>query len=304
MIASPYASPTAALSTPLGPMPFRQLLDQAWRLARRHFKSLFWPVALPLAILQLALMLMQLGSMKSAFSAMASDPSAFFTMLAALIPMFALQILVATVVYGAQATAAVDTTAGGPSSLAQGFRFSVRPGVVLTFMLAGVAFFVGLFLCILPGLYLLSVLAFLTPVMRREGRRFFGAFSRCWELAHHNPKGDFLSLPVVKAFVLLAVGYAFTTAISLVVQLPFIILQQVMVFRQMASGVDPTSLMFEGPAKWLQLPGAFVGSLAQTAAALYLSFGLALLYDDLKRRSEGGDLEAAINSLSPPEGAS
>lgn len=291
-------------SSALAPMPFRQLLDHAWRLARRHFKTLFLPVALPLAVLQLALMLFQMTSMKNAFSSMASDPAAVFGMFAAMIPILFLQMVVATVVYGAQSAAAIDATAGQPVSLAQGFRFSVRPGVFFTSWLGGLAFLVGLVLCFLPGLYVISVLAFLMPVMRREGRRFFSAFSRCWELAHHNPKGDFLSLPVVKAFVLLAVGYAFTAAISLVVQLPFLIVQQVVIFRKVASGADPTSLMFEGPAQWLQMPGAFVGSLAQTAAALYLAFGLALLYDDLQRRSEGGDLEAAIDSLSPPEAMS
>ena len=57
--------------------------------------------------------------------------------------------------------------------------------------------------------------------------------------------------------------------------------------------------MLEGPAQWLQLPGALVGGMAQTAVALYISFGVALLYTDLRRRSEGSDLEAAIDALAP-----
>lgn len=294
MIAEPSASS-------MGPMPFRQLLDEAWRLARRHWKALFLPVALPLAVFQIGLMLVQMTSMKGAFSKLNTDPTAVFAMFGSLVPILLLQMVVATIAYGALSVAAIDVTAGRPASLGQGLRFAALPAVFLTLWLGGVGFGVGLLFCILPGLYLISVLAFLMPVMRLEGRRFFDAYSRCWELAHFNPRGDFLSLPAVKAFVLLAVGYAFAAAISLVVQLPFMIAQQFMIFRQAASGADPASLMFEGPAMWLQMPGALVGSLAQSAAALYLSCGLGLLYRDLLRRSEGGDLEAAIHQLAPPE---
>ncbi len=48
---------------------------------------------------------------------------------------------------------------------------------------------------------------------------------------------------------------------------------------------------------WLQVPGAVLGSLAEVAVTLYLSFGLTLLYFDLRRRKEGDDLEAAVAAL-------
>jgi hypothetical protein len=43
-----------------------------------------------------------------------------------------------------------------------------------------------------------------------------------------------------------------------------------------------------------------LGTLAQLLMQLYISFGLALLYFDLKLRREGDDLEAQIQQLAQP----
>ena len=58
---------------------------------------------------------------------------------------------------------------------------------------------------------------------------------------------------------------------------------------------DPAALM-EGML-WLQVPTQILAVLGQTAVEVYVVFGLALLFFDVKHRKEGQDLEAAIGAL-------
>ena len=48
---------------------------------------------------------------------------------------------------------------------------------------------------------------------------------------------------------------------------------------------------------WFQVPSQILAMLTSTAVHLYVCFGLALLYVDVKRRREGVDLEAAVARL-------
>lgn len=72
------------------------------------------------------------------------------------------------------------------------------------------------------------------------------------------------------------------------------------------SGADPNALLYDARWLWFQVPATLLGSLAQSAVVLYLSFGMALLYFDVRRRREGDDLEAALDELGgrPPASSS
>jgi hypothetical protein len=100
-----------------------------------------------------------------------------------------------------------------------------------------------------------------------------------------------------KVFVLLVVGMLLSQVISFTVQMPLVFVQQLFVFREAAAGADPNALLYDARWLWLQVPATLLGSLAQSAVVLYLSFGMALLYFDVRRRREGYDLEAALDEL-------
>ncbi len=52
------------------------------------------------------------------------------------------------------------------------------------------------------------------------------------------------------------------------------------------------------PLLWLQVPAQVLGSMSRVAVSLYVSFAIVLLFLDVRRRREGGDLEAALDALS------
>jgi hypothetical protein len=177
------------------------------------------------------------------------------------------------------------------------WRAMFRLRAVGTLTLMWLAFFLGLIFCVLPGLYAGIVFGLTIPVMVEE--RLFGvsALARSSELLRHNPRRDVGDDPRLKLFVLSLVGVLLAYALSVVVQAPFLVAQQVLLFRGIAAGqrADPNALAAQ--MYWLQVPTAILGALAQVATQLYVSFGVALLFFDIKGRKEGADLEAALDEL-------
>lgn len=285
--------------TALGqPVPLRILLDEAARLGRRHFKAIFLPVALPVAAAQVLMVVAQYRFMGGIATAAEPDLTAFFTSFGGFCAAFLLFLLVYGVGYGAMGAAAVDATAGRRPDLGRSWRFVLRPRVLLTLASMGAAITLGTMCCLLPGLWLALLLGFALPAMVEEGAVLAGAWRRSSRLARYNPQRRLAASPMLKVFVFLVVGLILSYAVSMVVQMPLLIAQQVLIFRQAAAGGgDPSALFYDSRWLWLQVPAALVGSLAQSAVVLYLSFGMALLYFDVRRRREGFDLEAALDEL-------
>lgn len=286
-------TPTLLLGEPLA---FRMLLDEAAKWARRSFRALYLPVAVPVAAAQVLLVVVQAVWMGSLFSTSTAAPEAVFGQFAGFGCAVVVFWLVVGLAYSALAAAAVDAAAGRAVSFRSRWLWVLRPKVVGVLFLSAMLAGVGMLFCILPGLFALVALGFLVPVMAEEGLVGLSTLQRSYELARFNPRRRLATLPMAKIAVLLVVGYILSYVASMVVQMPFVVAQQLLILREGIAGSDPAAV-FGGGLLWLQVPGALLGSLAQTVVVLYLSMGMALLYFDVRRRREGSDLEAAIDEL-------
>ena len=279
-----------------GPMPFRFLLDEAIRQARRHFRAIYPSVAIPIAVVAMAVAAAQ----ALWFSRVAADLGTMRS------PFWSPQVLLLTLVYAAllaiaysaMQVAAVDAIAGRPIDMKRAWRFTLQGRVLGTLFLWYAATLVSLTCCCLPALYVVPLFSLVPPAMVEEGRFGVQALSRSAELTRHNPSRVFFEHPLVKVFLLILVGVLLSYLLGLLVSLPFQIPMYVDMFRKAAAGED----MVQGMPTWLwlQVPAQLLNALASTAVYLYLCFGTALLFFDTRGRKEGSDLRSEIDVVFPP----
>jgi hypothetical protein len=284
---------------PAQPLPFRLLLDEAVRQARQHFGRIYPAVAIPLALLGGLLPLAQ-GLMFRGFpmegrsnpspASMMQGMAAFWLVMLGWMTVYFLS-------YGVLIAAAVDAVAQRPISMGRTWLFIVRPRAFGTLLLVAAATILGSFCCVAPGIYLGLLFSFTVPVMVDEGLFGIAALRRSADLTRYNPLRQLDADPRLKVFIVVFVGLLLGYVVSMLVQLPMIVVQQLIVAREIAGGrrVDPAVLMAR--MTWLQVPSQIFAMLTNTAVYLYVSLGLALLYVDVKRRREGTDLEAAVAQL-------
>ncbi|HEY8149347.1 MAG TPA: hypothetical protein VIK51_10620 [Vicinamibacteria bacterium] len=283
------------------PLPFRQTLDEAVKQARRHFRRIYPYVAIPLALMAGLVPLAQGLFFRDAFAGAGSSKAPDVTRMMVDFGTFGVVMLAFMVVsglsYGAMFAAATDALSGREISMRRAWGLVVRPRVLGTLLLVGLAVMVGFAFCVLPGLYLGLLYAFTVPVVVAESRFGPAAMSRSAELARYNPQRQFDSDPRLHVFITVMVGTMLGYMINLLFQLPLIAFQQFVVMREVAAGhkADPAELMAR--LTWIQVPTNMLSMLTNTAVQLYVCFGIALLFFDLKRRKEGLDLEAAVASL-------
>jgi hypothetical protein len=194
-------------------------------------------------------------------------------------------------------TAATDALAGREVSMRRAWRLMMRPRVFGTLLLLGLAVSVGFVFCLLPGIYLGLIWAFTVPVMVTESHFGTRALSRSAELARYNPHRQFDSDPRMHVFITVMVGTMLGYMVNLLIQLPFIAIQQFVMMRDLAGGQKPDPAQLMARLTWIQVPTQMLGMLTNTAVHLYICFGLALLFFDVKQRKEGLDIEAAVASL-------
>lgn len=284
------------------PIPFRLLIDEAVKWTRRHFRPMYLPVAVPIALVNGLVPVAQVLWFNTAMYGEGADPARMIVGASAFLFVALLAGVVWGLGYGALVVAATDAVQGQPVSMKRGWLTMVRPRVFLTSALVGLCVVVGCVLCLLPGLFLGLLFSMILPVMVAEGLYGLDAITRSAQLLRYNPQGGFGGSPLLKVFLIFFLGYLLSGAVGMAVQLPFIIAQQILVFRAAAEGSgDPAQVM--ATATWLQVPGNMLNALVTTAVQLYMAFALVLFYFDLRRRQEGGDLEAAIQEMRGPEGA-
>ena len=293
---------SAATPTPLAAsLPFRQMLDEAVRQTRRHFRRIYPFVAIPLALMGGLVPLAQGLFFRDVFQGVSSSRTPDLVRMMTGFGVFGLVVVAFMAVYGlgygAMFAAATDALAGREISMRRAWRLMARPRVFGTIGLLGLAVSVGFVFCVLPGLYLGLIWAFTVPVMVAEARFGTSAMSRSAELARYNPQRQLDSDPRLHVFITVMVGTMLGYMINLLIQLPFIAIQQFVLMRDTAGGekADPGELMAR--MTWIQVPTNMLGMLTNTAVHLYICFGLALLFFDLKQRKEGLDIEAAVASL-------
>lgn len=293
------SQPPSASAAPLDAIPFAVLIDEAWRSTRAWARAILLPAAVVLAPAALLMhVLMGLWQM----SLVGMDPSRFEpsrfcgTIALGMVGMLAVGIYFAAL-YGCVMVATVRVLGGQPPSLRESARFYLKPRVWATDLLAWILTMLGFMFCILPGLFLLAAWALRLPVMVREGRFGWDALRRSWELLGHNPSGRILRHPLLKVLLVFVLAAVLGYAVSLVVQMPVMIANQMMMVRAMTRGeaVDPQALV--RATLWLAIPAGVLAALAQLAVQLYVDFVTAHIYLDQVRRKEGADLGAALDEL-------
>jgi hypothetical protein len=286
---------------PLTAIPFRQMLDEAVRQARRHFRRIYPAVAIPMALAAGLLPLAQGFFMRDVMPTTGTrrppDVSSVVIGASAFGIAFFVFFAVTSVAYGAMFTAVTDALGGREISMRRAWTAVLRPRMLGTMLLFALAVGVGTLFCLLPGLYLGLLFAFTVPVMIEESRFGTAALRRSAELARYNPQRQFDADPRLHVFVTWMVGAMLGYAVTFVIQLPFMVVQQVMVFRDVAGGQRPDPAQMMARMTWLQIPTQMLGMLAQSAVHLYICFGLALIFFDVRQRKEGLDLEAAVADL-------
>ncbi len=294
------------MSAVIEPLPFRLLVDEAMKLTRRHIRRMYLPVAQPVAFSQALVPLAQMLVFGNAFSP-TLEPASMIAGMAGFFGVVLVTGFVWGLGYGALLVAATEALSEAGVAMGRAWRTMLRPRVLGTSLLTALALLVGCVLCLLPGVFLALAFSLVVPVMVAE--RIYGttALARAVSLVRQNPEGRFATHPMVKVFLILVIGYVLGTIAGLIVQLPFMIAQQVLMFRAAAEGrTDPMELMTT--MTLLQVPAGVLNALAATVVQVYLSFVLALFYFDLRRRQEGGDLERAIQEMAgtapgtPPPG--
>jgi hypothetical protein len=284
------------------PLPLRLLIDEAARHSRRHFRALFPPVGIPLALAGGLMPLAQRPYFEVVGQTTAGhpDPVQALASVGLMLAASILFVLAYGVGYSVMLAGAVDAVAGREIRMAQAWRTVLSPRFLGTLALCWIVFLFGFACCVLPGLYVGLLWSFVVPVMVEEGRRGGGAIGRSGELTSYNPQRDWGADPRVKVFLVGFVAYLAAYLVSIVVQLPLLSVQWIYMWREMAAGrrPDPAALLLK--LTWLQVPSQMLGMLVQTAVHLYVCVGIALLYFDVRRRKEGDDLEAALAALETP----
>ncbi len=291
----PLAPPTPVADS----LPFTVLIDEAWRSTRAYVRTILLPAGLLLA--PAALLMQVLVGLWNMSLVGAGAAAADFGRFCGVLAIGAVALLVVGIyykaIYGAAMIAAVRAVGGEAPSVRTALRFYVRPRVWGTDLLAGILTFFGLAACVIPGLLLAAAWSLRLPVMVREGRFGWDALRRSWELLEHNPSRQLLRHPLLKVLVLFVLGAVLVYATSMVVQMPALIVNQVVMMRAMTrgEGVDPQALM--RATLWLSVPAGVLAALVQLAVQLYVDFVVAFLYLDQVRRKEGTDLGLALDRL-------
>ena len=281
-----------------GPMPFRLLIDEALRKARGHFRSLYLPVAIPVAALATLLPVAQAVW----FPRMITDPGNSLAMLPAFYLLIFIYAGLVMVAYMALQVGVVDALMGRPVDMKRAWSFAIRGRVLGTLILSYLAIVASMLCCCLPVFYVGPLLSFVSTIMVDEGRFGADALRRSADLANYDAGQGFFERPIVKVFLMLLIGVLISYMLGLLVALPFQIPMYVDIFRKAASGEDTLQSMPRW--LWLQVPAQFLNILVSTAVYVYISFGIALLFYDTRGRKEGVDLRSEIDEVfggPPPE---
>jgi hypothetical protein len=287
-----------------GPMELVEMLDEAILWTRAHLRSILLPTAIPVCIVSAIMVIAQVAFFQG-FSGGSTDPDLprMFLGFAGFGIAVVLTLVLKFLAHFAGAAAAAQAVSGRAVSIAEAWRFVVRPPVLGTLILFSIAVLFGTAFCFFPGIYLGLLFSLVVPVMMFESTFGPDALGRSMDLTGYNPGGALRTHPRFKAFVIALSGFLLGMAISLVIQLPAMVLQQLLMLHSVSSGHAQTPGEMFGKMAWIQVPSTMAGVAVQLLTQLYVSFGIALLYFDLRKRREGTDLVAAIAEMSLPSRA-
>lgn len=287
---APSTGDRAWVDDTLHPLPLRVLVDRAMVETRRHFRTLFPPFAIVLALTYGALsLLLTLWTQRLETSEGGGEAALVVGGCLALIFIA----LFSYLALAALNVAVVEAVAGRPLDLRHAWLYPLRPRVFATLVLFGLCIFAGALLCFFPALWVMIVLGFVFPVMVLEERFGRAALGRSYRLINHNPQGGLIDNPQVKMVLVLLVTWGLSLLASLLLKSPFQIAQALLVMRDtVAEGQGAATA-----ALWLSVLGELFGALGTTAVQIYSFTAITLLFLDCRRRKEGEDLEEALDRL-------
>jgi hypothetical protein len=276
------------------PLPIGKLLDEAVRVSRREFRALFVPIAIPVACSAAVMTALQV-------SLGLEGPEDGLGLPLARLVAFGIAVLVHVVAmmcaYAALQAGGLDAAEGRPIEAGRLWLTLARPRLLLTWLLAGLGIFLGILCCVLPGMYLGLLWAVVTAVVLREDVWGPDALRRSAELMRHNPAGGLGNHPMFHAFLLIFVGLLLSYAASFLVSIPLLAAMLVVGIRSATSGQAGDGSELLQSVMWIQVPTQFMSVLVQMAVQIFVSVGIAILYFELRRRREGDDLAAAVDSV-------
>jgi hypothetical protein len=219
--------------------PLSGVLDEAWRMYKTYARHL----------LAIAFVIYLIAAVLAALLALLGD---FGLLLGALVEVIAAFLLQATLVK------AVQDVRDGRADLSIGETVSAALpslwSVVGASILAGIAITIGLFLLIVPGLYLITIWAVIVPVIVIERSGVFASFGRSHELVRGHAWHVFATLVLVFLIMLvvdivLGVVFAFlphflrgglSSIISGTLISPYLALVVTLVYYRLVSAMTPT----------------------------------------------------------------
>jgi len=272
----------------LRPLEVGDLLDETFRMYRRHF-VLFAGISALLSIPSAALFALALGSFTSVLqqtNGTFSDTSFLTPLLAAFAAGLAVNLLILPFTMGAVMYAACESALGRPVTAGGVFLGVLRRYFPLLgyWMLFLVTFYVALVLCIIPvvlwtWIFVLWIAA--TPAMFVENIGLGTAMGRSWRLVEGRWWRTFLVL-----FLMVILWYVVQFALGAFLQLGQLLLQ-LFISPFIAAAIAAASS---------QIVGAVVNPILQIA--------IVLIYFDLRVRKEGLDLFQMAYRLSAPPATS
>ena len=279
-------------------VPIRRLIDDVVLHGRRHWLQILPSVALMQFGIGLLALLLQEKQLQLAESPNPS-PDEVFGLFAVIFPVLFIVMAVYMVAFSAVMVACMDALDGRPVNMARAWGFSLRPKVFLTNSLVWVLTTLSALCCILPVFVVGPILTFTLPLMVHRDIYGFKAVGESIELAKYNPTERWRDSAFLHILGVLGAGVLVNYAVSMLVQLPLIVMQGVMTFRQASSGDLTTTPV---PPLWMQVPTQAMVALVTTASWIYWCFGIAALYREVLRRKDGGDLQDAIDQMTAGPG--
>lgn len=288
--------------------PFLALLDEAVVVARGVFRPIFLPVAAAPALASGLWALIQATTLRNMFNFSQPEPD-FGAFAGGMLLTYAMVFVFAAVraVAGAAMVAGAGWhLQGEPVSGGRVWRWALRGRTLGTLFLSMVFVGLGWMCCMLPGIYLAIVYAVGIPVLFWEEMSGYPALARSRQLVIYDPQRRVFSPGM--GWVLLAwiATVVLTWGVSLAVQLPLSMVQQVFMMRhvmgqaQQQAAAGPQAL-FPSWFVGAQVVFTMISTLGQQLVALFSASLFTLLYLRLRGRKEGTDLAGALDRLGAPQ---
>lgn len=265
----------------LRPMSIGEVLDRTFTLYRNHFWLFAGITSFPFLVMlcfRLGFAALQSGQIKIGQAGAAGSLSAVLTAVVGAVVMLLIYFFLVGATQAATIFAVSDLYLGRETSVRSAYRQvgSRVFRVLLVIFLAGLVSGVGFILLIVPGIILMCRMAVSVPVAMLENSGAVPSIERSMQLTK-----DF----AMQIFLIFLLIYALSIAASMVLQMPFTVLQMISMARSHA--------MSFGVAV-LQNLGTFLAEVLVTPVG---TIAFSLMYYNLRVRKEAFDVQHLMTSI-------